>query len=106
MQVSLIIIGDELLLGQVTDTNSGFIARHIEPYGWTVCDIQIVSDSADAITEAINRAFKHSSIVLTTGGLGPTKDDITKKVLCDYFGGTMIEDSAVLQNVNDIVTRR
>lgn len=106
MNVSIIIIGDELLLGQVTDTNSGYIARHIAPYGWNVTDIQTVSDSAEAIQQAISRAFQSSQIVLTTGGLGPTKDDITKAVLCDYFGGEMVENTQVLDNIKYIVARR
>lgn len=106
MNVSIIIIGDELLLGQVTDTNSGYIARHIAPYGWNVTDIQTVSDSAEAIQQAISRAFQSSQIVLTTGGLGPTKDDITKAVLCDYFGGEMVENTQVLDNIKNIVARR
>lgn len=106
MNVSIIIIGDELLLGQVTDTNSGYIARHIAPYGWNVTDIQTVSDSAEAIKQAISRAFQSSQIVLTTGGLGPTKDDITKAVLRDYFGGEMVENTQVLENIKNIVARR
>ncbi len=106
MKVSIIVIGDELLLGQVTDTNSGEIARHIAPYGWEVQDVQTVGDDAGEITRAITRAFELSDVVLTTGGLGPTKDDITKRVLCDYFGGELREDAEVLANVLDVVSRR
>lgn len=106
MQVSVIVIGDELLLGQVIDTNSGDIARHIAPYGWEVNDVQTVGDDAVEISRAIDRAFRLSDVVLTTGGLGPTKDDITKGVLRDYFGGELVEDSSVLENVRDIVSRR
>ncbi len=106
MKISIIVIGDELLLGQVTDTNSGEIARHIAPYGWEVEDVQAVGDEAHEITRAINRAFELSDIVITTGGLGPTKDDITKRVLCDYFGGELREDPNVLANVMDVVNRR
>lgn len=106
MKVSIIVIGDELLLGQVTDTNSGEIARHIAPYGWEVEDVQTVGDEAHEITRAINRAFELSDVVLTTGGLGPTKDDITKQVLRDYFGGELKEDPEVLANVMDVVGRR
>lgn len=106
MKVSIIVIGDELLLGQVTDTNSGDIARHIAPYGWEVNDVQTVGDEAGEIRLAIDRAFELSDVVLTTGGLGPTKDDITKKVMCDYFGGELREDPEVLVNVLDVVGRR
>ncbi|NBJ06188.1 CinA family nicotinamide mononucleotide deamidase-related protein [Duncaniella freteri] len=106
MKVSVIVIGDELLIGQVVDTNSGWIARHISPYGWEVNDVQTVGDNADEIRRSIDRAFELSSVVLTTGGLGPTKDDITKSVLCDYFGGEMVTDNSVTENVNRIFARR
>lgn len=106
MKTSIIVIGDELLIGQVTDTNSGFIARHIAPYGWEVGDVQTVADDPDAIRRAIDRSFESSNVVLTTGGLGPTKDDITKSVLRDYFGGEMEMRSDVLENVKDIFRRR
>lgn len=106
MKVSVIVIGDELLLGQVVDTNSGEIARHIAPYGWEVNDVQAVGDDASEIRRAIDRAFELSDVVLTTGGLGPTKDDITKSVLRDYFGGELKEDAEVMANVMDVVGRR
>lgn len=106
MQLSIIVIGDELLLGQVTDTNSGEIARHIAPYGWEVNDVQAVGDEADEIRRAIDRAFELSDVVITTGGLGPTKDDITKSVLCNYFGGKLIEDPEVLANVKKVVSSK
>lgn len=106
MKVSIIVIGDELLIGQVTDTNSGWIARYISPYGWEVNDVQTVSDKADDIRRAIDRAFACSDVVLTTGGLGPTRDDITKTVLRDYFGGEMITDSSVTENIHRIFGRR
>lgn len=106
MKVSVIVIGDELLIGQVTDTNSGFLARHMAPYGWEVSNVQVVSDNADDIRRAIDRAFETSTVVLTTGGLGPTKDDITKTVLRDYFGGEMQMRRDVLDNVKEIFRRR
>lgn len=106
MQLSVIVIGDELLLGQVTDTNSGEIARHIAPYGWEVNDVQAVGDEAEEIRRAIDRAFELSDVIITTGGLGPTKDDITKGVLRDYFGGELVEDPAVLENVKQVVSSK
>ncbi|MDE7024714.1 MAG: CinA family nicotinamide mononucleotide deamidase-related protein [Paramuribaculum sp.] len=106
MNVAIIVIGDELLIGQVTDTNSGFIARHIAPYGWQVVNVQVVADDADCISRAMDRAFALAPVVLTTGGLGPTKDDITKGVMCRYFGGELIEDSEVLDNVKNIFKKR
>ncbi len=106
MNVSIIAIGDELLIGQVIDTNSGDIARYINPFGWRVNDVQVVADDADQILRAIERAFASSDVVLTTGGLGPTKDDITKATLCRYFGGELREDPEVLENVKEVVAKR
>lgn len=102
MKVSVIAIGDELLIGQVTDTNSGDIARFLAPYGWELDSVRIVHDSADAITEAIESAFESTDVVLTTGGLGPTKDDITKQVLMALFGGELYRNEEVLENVKRI----
>lgn len=106
MKISIIAIGDELLIGQVIDTNSGEIARKIGPHGWEVNDVQVIADNAEEITRTVDRAFQHSDVVLTTGGLGPTKDDITKTTLCKIFGGEMQLDPATLDNVKDVVARR
>lgn len=106
MEVTIIVIGDELLIGQVTDTNSGMIACSLAPYGWTVRQVLTVSDNADDITSAINRAFQITPVVLTTGGLGPTKDDITKRVLCGYFGGELVRNDEVLANVERIFSEK
>ncbi|MCM1483448.1 MAG: CinA family nicotinamide mononucleotide deamidase-related protein [Muribaculaceae bacterium] len=106
MDVSIIAIGDELLLGQVTDTNSGDMARAMAPYGWRVSNVGVIADNACDIKRAIEQAFSCTNIVLTTGGLGPTKDDITKTVLCEIFGGTLHEDKAVLENVKRIFSQK
>ena len=106
MTLSIIIIGDEILLGQVTDTNSGEIARTLGPQGWEVATTQVVGDSAEAITAAVLRAMDASDLVITTGGLGPTKDDITKHVLAKIFGGEMREDHEVLENVKRVFAKR
>ncbi len=106
MDVSIIAIGDELLIGQVIDTNSGDIARYLNPLGWRVNDVQVVADDADQILRAIERGFASSDVVLTTGGLGPTKDDITKATLCKYFGGELREDPTTLENVKEVVAKR
>ena len=81
MKTAIIAIGDELLIGQVVDTNSGAIARMIDPAGWSVEYVKVIHDDADAITAAVGEAFLAADVVLTTGGLGPTKDDITKLTL-------------------------
>lgn len=106
MNCSIIVIGDEILIGQVIDTNSGDIARMLNPYGWRVNNVQVVGDEASQILRAIKHAFESSDVVLTTGGLGPTKDDITKSVLCQYFGGELYENAEVLENVKEVVTKR
>lgn len=106
MKVSIIAIGDELLVGQVTDTNSGSIARIIAPAGWQVAGVQVVADNRTEICRAINAAFEQAPVVLTTGGLGPTKDDITKSVLTEIFGGVLVENPEVLHNVQAIMERR
>lgn len=106
MKVTVICIGDELLIGQVIDTNSGFLARTIAPEGWEIDRTEIVGDNAADITDAIERAFTRTDVVLTTGGLGPTADDITKPVLCGIFGGGMRFDKSTERNVEEIMRRR
>ena len=106
MDVSVIVIGNELLIGQVIDTNSGWIARHLNPLGWSVKSVKVIADDADEIFKAINQAFEQTDIVLTTGGLGPTKDDITKPTLCRYFGGELVMDEATLENVKEVIAKR
>ena len=106
MNLSIIIIGDEILLGGVTDTNSGLIARKFTADGWNVRRIRTVSDKADDIEAAIRESLSESELVITTGGLGPTRDDITKPVLARIFGGRLTENAAVLENVKRIFDER
>lgn len=106
MNVGIIVIGDELLIGQVTDTNSGWIARELNHIGWEVTEITTVRDRSREITDALNSSFGRVDVVLMTGGLGPTKDDITKQTLCDYFGGKLVFDESVFANVEAIFRRR
>ena len=106
MNYSILVVGDEILIGQVQDTNSGFIARQLTPYGWQAVTIRAVADDGQAIFEAIDEAFAHCDVVLMTGGLGPTKDDITKPTLCRYFGGELVYDEATAHNVEQIVAGR
>ena len=106
MNISVIVIGDELLIGQIIDTNSGWIARHVNPLGWKIKSIRTIADDKDDIKNAIEAAFKETDLILTTGGLGPTKDDITKATLMEIFGGEMILDKEVEKNVLDIFKKR
>ena len=106
MNYSIIVVGDEILIGHVQDTNSGFIARQLTPYGWQAVFIRTVADDRQAIFDAIDEGFAHSDVILMTGGLGPTKDDITKPTLCRYFGGELVHDEATARNVEQIVAGR
>lgn len=106
MKYSVIVIGDELLIGQVTDTNSGWIAREFAPYGWAAKSVKVIADDAQEIKKAIDEAFAQTDVVLMTGGLGPTKDDITKQTLCEYFGGEMYYDEETAANVLEVVNKR
>ena len=106
MEVSVIAIGDELLIGQVFDTNSGTIARELNPDGWTIKSVRIIADNAGEIRKAVDMAMSETDVVITTGGLGPTKDDVTKQALADYFGGEMIYDKEVEKNVLEVVRKR
>lgn len=99
VNASIITIGDELLIGQVIDTNSAWIAQELNKAGISVIRRVAVGDSAECITTALDEESKHAEIILITGGLGPTSDDITKPLLCKYFNGKMIVNEAALENV-------
>lgn len=106
MRLSIVVIGDEILLGQVTDTNSGAIARTFGPEGWTVTRTVVVGDDAASIRQTIQSALATTDLVITTGGLGPTKDDITKGVMLDIFGGELRHDPSVADNIREVFGRR
>jgi nicotinamide-nucleotide amidase len=99
VNASIITIGDELLIGQVIDTNSAWMAQQLNDIGVAVIKRVAVGDSYKEIWNALDAESKDAVIILITGGLGPTSDDITKPVLCDYFGGKMIINDLALQNV-------
>lgn len=99
INASIITIGDELLIGQTIDTNSAFIAQELNKIGVWVRRRVAVGDVWDDIWQALDEEGKHSQIIIITGGLGPTADDITKPLLCKYFGGNMIVDEKVLTHV-------
>ena len=92
IQASIITIGDELLIGQVVDTNSPWMAKELNKAGISVLRRIAVGDNWNEIWKALDEESKHAQIILITGGLGPTSDDITKPLLCKYFNGKMIVD--------------
>lgn len=102
---SIITIGDELLIGQVIDTNSAWMAQELNKYGIWVTRRDAVGDCWDDIWQALDEESSRSSIILITGGLGPTADDITKPLLLKYFGGKMVVDEQALANVKWIFER-
>lgn len=106
MQAEIITIGDELLIGQVVDTNSAWMAERLNEQGIEVCQITSIHDNRQQIIRALDDAFSRADIVLTTGGLGPTKDDITKHVLCEYFHTELVEDARVREHILDLYKDR
>ncbi|MDR0892450.1 MAG: CinA family nicotinamide mononucleotide deamidase-related protein, partial [Mediterranea sp.] len=106
MFAEIITIGDELLIGQVVDTNSAWMGRELNKIGIEVLRIVTIRDREDEIMEAVDKAMKEVDIVLLTGGLGPTKDDITKQTLCRYFHTELVFSQAVLDNVKRVLSNR
>lgn len=102
---SIITIGDELLIGQVVDTNSAWMGSELNKNGIWVAHRVAVGDVREDIWQALDDEFKRSQLIFITGGLGPTADDITKPLLCEYFGGKLVVDPGALDNVKNIFTR-
>ena len=106
MRAEIITIGDELLIGQVVDTNSAWMAERLNEVGISLHQITSVHDNREHILTALDEAFSRADLVFTTGGLGPTKDDITKHVMCEYFGTSLVEDSHVRAHVHELYKDR
>jgi len=106
MFVEIITIGDELLIGQVVDTNSAWMGKELNNVGFEVIRVTSVRDRENEILEAVDAAMKRVDIVLMTGGLGPTKDDITKYTLCKYFGTELVFSDMVFENIKRILANR
>ena len=104
-QASIITIGDELLIGQVVDTNSAWMAQQLNKAGIKVNRRVAVGDTWNEIWKALDEESLHADIILITGGLGPTKDDITKPLLNEYFNGKLVVNEMALQNVKDIFSK-
>ncbi len=99
---TIITIGDELLIGQVIDTNSSWIAQELNKMGIMVKHRLAVGDTWDDIWQALDTESKQASLILITGGLGPTADDITKQLLCEYFGGKMVVHQPTLEQITHL----
>ena len=106
MKATILNIGDELLIGQVVNTNASTMAKMLTEAGMEVVRTLVVGDNRDEIWNAVDEGMKTSDAVLVTGGLGPTKDDITKKLLCEYFGSELVESAVALDNVKRIFAAR
>ena len=106
MLAEIITIGDELLIGQVVDTNSAWMAERLNEAGIELYQITSVHDNREHILKALDEAFSRADIILTTGGLGPTKDDITKHVMCEYFGTSLVEDFRVREHIHELYKER
>lgn len=105
MTAEIITIGDEILIGQTIDTNSVFIGKEFNKIGISIFQITSVQDDKVHILKALREAEDNVDIVIITGGLGPTKDDITKLTLCEYFNDKLVEDKAVLENVEYLFSK-
>ncbi|MBX2888100.1 MAG: competence/damage-inducible protein A [Ferruginibacter sp.] len=102
VKASIITIGDELLIGQVIDTNSAWIAKQLNEIGISLIKRVAVGDNRNAIIEALQQAMNDTRVIIITGGLGPTDDDITKSVLTDFFGGPLVVNKAVEDHVKHL----
>lgn len=106
MKLEIISIGDELLVGQTINTNAAWMGGELSRIGASVDRCVVIRDEESEIVNAIDNAFNRVDVVLVTGGLGPTKDDITKKVLCKYFDTKLVEDKSVLANIKQLFESR
>ena len=105
MKATIVTIGDEILIGQIVDTNSGFIAKSLDRIGVEIHEMISISDHKQHILDTLEKLQNKVDLVLITGGLGPTKDDITKKTLCEYFGDTLVVNKEVEAHVVDLIER-
>ncbi len=103
MQATIVTIGDEILIGQIVDSNSSYIAKALDKIGIATYEMLSISDDKEHILSTFQKLQNKVNVVIITGGLGPTKDDITKKTFCEYFNDTLIEDKNVLKHVKEII---
>ncbi len=103
MKATILTIGDEILIGQITDTNSGFIAKSLDKIGVEITEMISISDNKKHILDTFASLQNKVDLVIITGGLGPTKDDITKHTICEYFEDQLIQDDSVLEHVTQLI---
>ena len=103
MKAVIITIGDEILIGQIIDTNSSYIAKALDKIGIATYEMLSISDDKSHIVKTLHEVQNKYDVVLITGGLGPTKDDITKKTFCEYFDDVLVQNDAVLAQVKSII---
>jgi nicotinamide-nucleotide amidase len=106
VKVEIITIGDEILIGQIVDTNSAWMATELNKAGFEIAQITSVHDKENHITESLNAAIKRVDVVLFTGGIGPTNDDITKQTLVKYFNTKLIYNESVIRNIEQLFSTR
>ena len=102
MQAEIITIGDEILIGQIVDSNSAFIAKQLNKIGVSVYQITSVQDDKAHILKSLKEAEENADVIIITGGLGPTKDDITKNTLAEYFDDNLVTSASVLENIKEL----
>ena len=105
-KIEIITIGDEILIGQIVDTNSAWMATELNKSGFELAQITSIHDNANHIIESLELALKRAEVVLFTGGIGPTKDDITKQTLCKYFDTKLVFDESVIRNIEQLFSTR
>lgn len=106
MNAIIITIGDEILMGQILDTNSQYIARKLTEIGVEVVEEISVPDKRDEIYDTVDYAMQEADLILVTGGLGPTKDDVTKKVLAEYFGSRLVFNAQAMEWLEELLRNR
>lgn len=102
MYAEIVSIGDEILIGQIVNTNSVFIAKELNKIGIEVRQITTISDKKEAIIQCLDDAQKRAQVIILTGGLGPTKDDLTKHTLCEYFDDVLVQNKVVLARIEEM----
>ena len=102
MNAELITIGDEILIGQIVNTNAVFLGKALNKIGIEIVQITSISDKKEAITKALDASYERAQLVILTGGLGPTKDDLTKHTLCEYFNDVLVENKEILAHIEEI----